>query len=213
MNGSKNKKYFIIIILIIAIMALIGLFASIFKGKPKNIVLVPCAQDMKICDDGSTVGRGGAKCEFLACPIPINNDYRKTFIDDKTGLEFKYYSSFPENYIGVGDWPPKVEVTDGTNVCVEAKGSSSEPARVLKHLDNGRTYCVESKSEGTAGSIYNNFIYSTTKDDKLVTVKLSLRFIQCDNYSEPEKTACKNERKIFNLDGIVDSIVSSLKLN
>ena len=69
-------------------------------------------------------------------------------------------------------------------------------------------YCVESLSEGAAGSTYTSYTYTTLKKGNLVKVNFTLRFPQCDNYDDPQKSECKQERTIFN----PDSIVTGLKL-
>ena len=74
-----------------------------------------------------------------------------------------------------------------------------------------RTYCVTKESEGTAGSIYTNSAYALPKDSQTIIFTLSLGAMECDNYDDPQKTACENEREAFDLDSTVDRMVRSVK--
>jgi len=198
----------IIISIIIFILVVIGfLVCPKFFGAHKSIA---CTEEAKICPDGSAVGRIGPNCEFAKCPEVVGNDLWKTFIDEKQGIEFKYPEKLLADYVSALEWPPKVTLATGTFSCVETLGASSLPARTLKRTVDNRVYCLEAMSEGAAGSVYTNYTYTTQKDDKVITVKFILRYPQCDNYDDPAKTNCKNERTSFDLDGIINRIVVSI---
>jgi len=65
-----------------------------------------CTQDVKICPDGSFIGRTGPNCEFTSCPIieapvvktPVveinETDSWLTYKNDKHGFEIKYPPSW-----------------------------------------------------------------------------------------------------------------------
>ena len=59
-----------------------------------------CAQDAKVCPDGSSVGRLSPNCEFAKCPTPLMED--GTIIPKET----------PEEVTGGND-PVSGEVIDG----------------------------------------------------------------------------------------------------
>lgn len=172
-----------------------------------------CTQEAKLCPDGSYVGRIGPKCEFAQCPDSDNGDLWKTSTDSQTGISFKYPEKLLTEYIFTQTWPPQVVVSDGEHglSCSETPAASSLPIRAMKRMVDSRVYCVKAESEGAAGSVYTSYEYSTVKDAKKITVNFILIYPQCDNYDDPQRTACKNERTSFDLDATVDRIVQSVK--
>jgi len=62
-------------LLFVAIVGVAGAFYFYSANiEPLPIPIVPvepvaCTQEAKLCSDGSSVGRTGAKCEFAACPV------------------------------------------------------------------------------------------------------------------------------------------------
>jgi len=188
-----------------------------------------CTQEAKLCPDGSSVGRAGINCEFApcptqascageTCPVPVTNDNLKTFTDNKTGISFKYPEDFGTKYISTVDWPPTAAVSQSIFSCTEA-GSEIAPAGATqkKKIDN-REYCVTRESEGAAGSVYAQYVYAFPGDqaslplaaDKTIILTFSLRFVQCANYDDPQKTECENERASFSPDGVIDEVARSL---
>ena len=201
-------KKIIIAIVVLVLVVIVGFFVwPKFFNTHKPIA---CTEEAKICPDGSAVGRIGPNCEFAKCPEGDGTDLWKTLIDKKQGIEFKYPEKLLANYISTVDWPPIVTITPGSFSCVETMGTSSLPSRTLKRTVDNRVYCLEAMSEGAAGSTYTDYVYTTQKDDKIITVKFTLRYPQCDNYDDPAKTNCKNERESFDLDGLIDRIVGSI---
>jgi hypothetical protein len=126
-------------------------------------------------------------------------------------------------YIGSQDWeviivdeeekyPPKFKINEGQ---IDYKITSSESdllSGTAKRSIDGRIYCIESVSEGAAGTIYTQYIYSTIKSGSLITVSCVIRYPQCMNYSEPYKTECENEREAFDLDKIIGLIVKNMSV-
>jgi len=157
-----------------------------------------CTDEVKFCADGSSVKRGAPNCEFAKCPELIA----------------AYY---PENlsaaYISPVEWPPKISLSPGIFSCAETPAESSLPSRTLKRLVDNRLYCVEAVSEGAAGSVYTDYIYTTQKNDQLLSLKFVLRYPQCNNYEDPNKTNCQTEREAFDLDGVIDRIATGIQVN
>lgn len=191
-------------------------------GASQNIVLpdtsgtteaVFCTMEAKICPDGSAVGRSGPKCEFAACPETVNGEIWKTFTDVGRGLAFKYPEQLTTEFTRAENWPPKVTVTTGTFSCLETLGTASLPSRTIKRLVDNRSYCVEALSEGAAGSVYTDYLYTTEKDNQLINVNFTLRAVQCSNYDDPQQTACEQERETFDLDAVIDRVVQSVKVD
>ncbi len=62
---TKQTKI-IIVVLIVGILALGGgIYYFLVKNSQKPVA---CTQEVKICPDGSAVGRTGPNCEFSPCP-------------------------------------------------------------------------------------------------------------------------------------------------
>jgi len=126
-------------------------------------------------------------------------------------------------YIGSQDWkvkivneeekyPPKFKITEGQIDCKKTSSESGLLFRTVKRRIDGRIYCIESASEGAAGTIYTQYTYSTIKNGSLIAVSCVIRYPQCMNYSEPYRTECANERKTFDLDKIISYIVKNLSV-
>jgi hypothetical protein len=125
-------------------------------------------------------------------------------------------------YIGSQDWkvkivneeekyPPKFKISEGQIDCKKTSSESGLPFRIVKRKIEGRIYCIESLSEGAAGTIYTQYAYFTIKSGNLITVSCVIRYPQCINYSEPQRTECANERETFDLDKIIGHIVKNLR--
>lgn len=200
-NKKKTKTIISlgIIVLFLLIIFLVFLRLTILRQpavmQSRGIL---CTEEVKFCADGSSVKREAPNCEFAKCPELI----------------VAYY---PENlsavYISPVEWPPKISLSPGIFSCPETPAESSLPSRTAKRLVDNRLYCVEAASEGAAGSVYTNYIYTTQKNDQLLKFKFVLRYPQCDNYEDPNKTECKTERETFNLDGVIDRIAAGVQIN
>jgi hypothetical protein len=212
---NNAMKFFWIIVLIIIVVG--GIYWGwTYYQQPKPVV---CTQDAKVCPDGSSVGRVLPDCDFKECPSITHTGWL-TSTDAKTGLSFQYPSTLGTQYISLTDWPPKIQVLNTAYVCT-AGGSEIMPAgQTAEQTINGRKYCVTKESEGAAGSIYTMYAYATpidlqnlpqTGNGNTIIFTFSLRFVQCANYDEPNRTACENERASFTVDNTVDQIVKTLK--
>ncbi len=143
-------------------------------------------------------------------PEEVVDDSWKTFTTSQ-GVIFRYPEKLDTTYISTADWPPQVSVIGGSLNCTEAGSETERSGKTEKKGIDGRTYCVTKVTEGAAGSVYTQYAYLTeTGDDKLISLTFSLRFVQCGNYEEPDKSQCETERTTFNMDSIVDSIVSTI---
>lgn len=127
------------------------------------------------------------------------------------------------DYISSQDWkvkivneeekyPPKLKITEGQINCKKTSSESGLLTRTAKRRIDGRIYCIESTSEGAAGTIYTQYAYFTIKNGSLITLSCVIRYPQCINYSEPHRTECANERETFDLDKIMGYIVKNLSV-
>ncbi|MCX6813099.1 MAG: GerMN domain-containing protein [Candidatus Azambacteria bacterium] len=68
---TRNKKFFIVIIVAIVFLSVLFLIRGsedTWIGASKPAEPVACTRDVKLCPDGSYVGRIPPKCEFAPCP-------------------------------------------------------------------------------------------------------------------------------------------------
>jgi len=134
------------------------------------------------------------------------------FSDKKQGISFEYPTDLGTRYISVVDWPPIVTIESKVYSCEETPLEKSSMLEIISQQSlNGRTYCIDVRHEGAAGSVYSTYIYSTVRNDKLVSLNFTLRYNNCANYPEEQSQACTKERETFNLDETIDLIFQTLK--
>jgi hypothetical protein len=63
----NSKKYTLFLLLFTAVICLFLLFYFLNRDQAENKI-VSCAQDAKLCSDGSYVSRTAPNCEFQMCP-------------------------------------------------------------------------------------------------------------------------------------------------
>ena len=177
-----------------------------------------CTEDAKICPDGTTVGRNLPECEFTTCPKPetkklIPEKNEAVFSDSTQNIEFLYAKPFPTEFITPQTWPPIVSVSDEPFVCEEGGSEIQASGQTVKKVLGGNTFCVTTQSEGAAGSTYTTYTYSMMKEESLLKLNFVLRFVQCYNYDDPQRTECLLEQKSFKLDNLVFRIEQSLQFS
>lgn len=119
------------------------------------------------------------------------------------GIQFMYPTTLPTKYISAQEWPPQVSLTTG-----EEYSCTEQDERMI----GDRAYCTVITSEGAAGSTYRTYEYITAQGDFLASVKFILRFPQCANYDEPQRSACATEQTTFDINGLVDRMLSSIRM-
>jgi hypothetical protein len=127
---------------------------------------------------------------------------------EDTAVTFRYPQELPATYISATEWPPKVTVVEGTVACSTSGTLVAETKEVEV---NGRIYCVTTRSEGAAGSVYVEYGYATEIERKTVTLSFTSRMTQCANYDDPQRTECVQERAEFDTDNLIDRIVRTLE--
>jgi translocator protein len=195
------------------------------SAKPAQTARGPvCSQEAKICPDGTAVVRTGQDCEFSACQeepacgegddCPIEDiatsSLWQTATDTSAGIFFQYPSRLMAKYIIAvrNQWPPRITIIPGKFSCLVAT-STGEKAE-LRTVGNGHVYCVRSFTSNTTEAIYTNYSYITPNSGKLLTVGFALRYLNCDDYVDPEQGDCLAEREALNLDSIVDRVAGSV---
>jgi len=139
-----------------------------------------------------------------------DNNLWATTTNDQ-GITFQYPKESLAKYVSVAEWPPVITIETGTYSCktTPLEVSSMSEITSQRMVDN-RTYCVNVKNEGAAGSVYSSYTYTAIKIGKLVKVSFTLQYSNCDNYDEEQRKACTSEREAFDIDSIVDRIVQNI---
>ena len=105
--------------------------------------------------------------------------------------------------------PLNFKIVNGEIECEQTSPEESFPFRVSKKLINDKVYCIQAMSEGAAGSVFTTYDYATIMENKIINIHFVVQYVQCSNYSEPQKTECEQERETLDLDLIVDKIIQS----
>jgi hypothetical protein len=128
-----------------------------------------------------------------------------------SGVTFAYSEDLGTKYIDPVDWPPRVQVSKEVFTCTEAGSENAPAGKSEKKIINRRTYCVTKETQGAAGSIYTQYAYATSRDDSVLIITFSLRFVQCANYPDLQKSECDGERSNFSIDNTVDKIAETAR--
>jgi hypothetical protein len=188
---SKNKTVLLVIFALFLIGGVSYIVWSQFSSGPEAIV---CTQEAEQCPDENA------------------DVVWKTFADDTQGISFRYPENPVDKYMEAIDWPPKVQILNEAFTCTEAGSETARAGQTLKRMVDNRTYCITKVTEGAAGSVYTQYAYAFPKDNKTVIFTFSIRYVQCGNYSEPEKTECENVRTAFDLDSAIDRIAQTVRM-
>lgn len=170
---------------------------------------IACTKEAKLCPDGSSVGRTGPNCEFETCPgaesqSPIYG-YAigwKTAEDEKTGASFKYPEALKTTYTKLltDEEFPHLTILKGDFSCEE---------NASRNID-GQLYCVKIDSSAAAGSNYTLYTYTTPREDRLISLIITLQQVNCGNYDESQKDSCEKEQAEFNPDDLAVQILNTV---
>ena len=212
-----NKKYLLVFAIIFIVIGVMGTGAyscaiqeisdGSYQAEDRIILLTGIGED-----EGENVSQPEVKIIIEE----IDNGSEKQ-------LHYDILVDLNTEYIGSQDWkvkivneeekyPPKFKITEGQIDCKKTSSESGLLFRTVKRKIDGRIYCIESLSEGAAGTIYTQYTYSTIKSGSLIMVSCVIRYPQCINYSEPYRTECANERETFDLNKIIGHIVKNLSI-
>ena len=208
----NKTKYLVYLIVAVVIIAIIGVGYSLYS-KYK----VP-TKKVTTFEECLAAGYPVSQTNPPQCTSPDGrvfvsttaNYQWKNFTDTIQGVTFEYPVQIPTKYIRSVDWPPKVRVLNSNFTCANAGSLITPAGKTESRTIAGNTYCVTEESEGAAGSVYTQYAYLATKNNKVVSLTFTLQAVQCDNYDGPQKTACKNERSTFDIDSLVDRIFSTM---
>ena len=188
---KKNKGFGLIGILIVAIIVLVAgdvLYNAVKSPSsvPQNPIQNPISNPVGV-------------------PIP------KTTTQAPAPVHVVISTTLPSPYISAqSGWPPVIQNSSVAYFC--NVGQTSEVEKIVQKIINGRTYCIDTKSEGAAGSTYSTYTYTTTASggNGTETTNFVLRYENCGVYgdsSNAQYIQCKTAQTGFNLDAIVDSLM------
>lgn len=144
-----------------------------------------------------------------------NNEDTKLIsaIDPKSGISFTYPDKLQTSYVSSLEWPPKfVSSLQPFNCDIDIQTAAMSGFASRKEIFNDTDYCIWERSEGAAGSSYTDYQITYKKDKNYVTMNLTLRYVQCDNYPQEEAKICKEEQGNFSFLSLVDKIAQSVKV-
>ncbi len=133
----------VVIALLAAIAYAIGLqFGNLGQGDKNISSTTPqaCTEEVKICDDGSSVGRTGPNCEFAECPIVNKQERRYVCLGNEPYKEENFKIGFTcEPGISVVSSPSEIIIdTSGGNgpyVWIMDNNDTSYPSKLVETLN------------------------------------------------------------------------------
>jgi hypothetical protein len=132
--------------------------------------------------------------------------------DSLSGATFRYPRELGTAYIHPVEWPPQIRLLEQSFSCESTGTLITAEGKTEMRAVAGRKYCVTQSDEGAAGSIYSQYTYVFPVGDTVGVLTLTLRMPHCVNYDGPEQLVCEDEREIFALDPLIDTIVQSLEI-
>jgi hypothetical protein len=161
------------------------------------------------------------KCLHTACAVTVKEINWTSWTATTTtsrglDLSYRYPEDFSANYISKTEWPPVLTASKESFLCEPGGVETTSEGVTERKIVGGHLYCVTKSSQGTAGSVYTTYTYAFpyTSSEGTYSMKFSfaLQFVQCDNYDEPNKSACKNERTSLNLYRLIDQMAQTVKI-
>lgn len=187
-------------VMILLIIGLVAVFAVggyfIWQNiKPDNEPQqTVCAQDVKLCSDGSYVSRTGPKCEFAKC-APTND--QPTEWNDLANPELGFNLKYPNNFFDAGREPKIFSVKCSYKTlplkCPDMtafvpNNPTGSLAKTERIIINGDDYCKYSISDAAMGRVYYYDYYATVKNQKCIVIELDTSSQNCASYLPIEES-------------------------
>lgn len=115
-------------------------------------------------------------------------------------------SPFPATFISSVTWPPVIATSTKTDSL--AALDCQDEASTLRTIA-GSEYCVTFTTEGAAGSEYRSYTYETLTLTEHISASFVLRFPNCENFDEPERSTCKDEQATGDIDTLVHELIAA----
>lgn len=188
-----------------------SLFIKEKEQKQENTVV--CAQDAKVCPDGSSVGRIGPNCEFADCPVVVDQTAGwQTYRNNEYGFEFKYpeklnskFFSLLEPQAIISNQQDEENIKDGYYM---GSVMSPNPLKKEKVLINNMEFCVLQTYDAGAGSGRKYYFYTVFRNGNYFTIGYIIgQPNSCGNYYDtPNYEPCEEEFK--NYQNIVEKLIN-----
>lgn len=137
-------------------------------------------------------------------------NFWRIYSDSGRGIQFKY-PELSNKFVIPQEWPPKVSLISEVFSCNEYLDENQYFKKVVKKQINGSIYCLETKSEGAAGSVYTTYNYKKDLNNgRVLDLNFVLKYPRCENYEEPNKTDCVLENENIDIDQIASDILESV---
>ncbi len=209
---NKNQQKLLVLILVIFLVA-VGLWSAEFWSNSDQEETIACTLEAKLCPDGSSVGRVPPSCNFAPCATSAAAPAGWNLATNKQGISFYYPSILSTKYIRAFTWPPLVQISEESFKCLSAGPSTELAGETDSRTINERKYCITKISDGAAGSVYEQYVYTTPwTEDNTLTLTFTLRSTQCGVYDEPQRIACEVERREFDIGPLIDKIVGTIQI-
>ena len=109
-------------------------------------------------------------------------------------------------------FPPGFSMENGEISCRPASAPNGTEPRLTQETLHGRRYCVQHRSEGAAGTTYQETTYATVKDHCMLVIDFTIRSPRCDHFGQAERSECKKERKAFDPNAMAAHLVENTDL-
>lgn len=130
--------------------------------------------------------------------------------DIYSGYTFEY-SSMQMSYSFINPWPPELIYSEKPFSCIEQVAEKSTDLDVIPYTNEGIDYCINVQQDIGAGSTFYKYNFAFALETGTMNIPFKIRFVNCENFDEPSKTACDEEQSAFNVIPYVHQIAGSLK--
>lgn len=118
----------------------------------------------------------------------------KTYTDDVAGITFQYPNKLDSNYISLWQKPSVIITIQGGDAaaqviasgCLIKSSTSANPISIVGSLSVGNmNFCISSTGDGTPGTYYNTYYYTTLRNGNYYTLTYAVSKISCGNIGGP----------------------------